>query len=174
MATDIWRSTELLNVYFRAWLVGGYFVLCPVLLSILIEWAVIWVTLTKRNVRCKNWGLALGSRYTHNTVCLACGSRMEQLRCICFIIIDIERWHSFSTAGMFVWIDWRVMVICVWELQIQTICQNTHSPGVTLSLANNHSSQVDACVWVCVCVHALLQVNRRTWYLTRYPTCTVR
>lgn len=130
--------------------------------------------LTKRNVRCKNWGLALGSRYTHNTVCLACGSRMEQLRCICFIIIDIARWHSFSTAGMFVWIDWRVMVICVWELQIQTICQNTHSPGVTLSLANNHSSQVDACVWVCVCVHALLQVNRPTWYLTRYPTCTVR
>lgn len=169
MPTDIWRRTELLNVYFRAWLVGGYFVLCPVPWSILIEWAVIWVTLTKRSVRYKNWGLALGSRYTQHTVWLACGSRMEQLRCICFIIIDIARWHSFSTAGMFVWIDWRVMVICVWELQIQTICQNTHSPSVTLSLANNHSSQVD----VSVCAHALLQVNRPTWYFTHCPTRTV-
>jgi len=38
------------------------------------------------------------------------------------------------------------MVICLSELQIQTICQNTHSPGVTLSPANNHSSQVNVCM----------------------------
>lgn len=76
------------------------------------------------------------------TTLFAFGSRMERLRYIC--LTDTVPQHSFSTAGRFVWIDWREMVICLTELQIQTICQNIHSPIVTLSLANNHSSQVSA------------------------------
>lgn len=51
-------------------------------------------------------------------------------RCLCFI--DATRWYSFHIAGMFVWIDVKVMVICVSQEQMQTICQNTPSPGMTL------------------------------------------
>lgn len=65
---------------------------------------------------------------------------------------------------MFVWIDWRVMVICLSELQIQTICPNTHSPSVTLSQANNLGSRV----W---CVYMLPKVNRLTWYV--YSRATI-